>query len=653
MSSGKGPGGKGSAKSLFRTAGRIVAFTAVFLVLVALVNKDLSHSVDVQTYSDVKPVMLQGRDEVSFEVQRLEGRRNIGLSIQFATYARINRSSYRLEISSPDGEILSVREIDASLVQDNSYLTIPVPMEGLAAGETYTFRFIALDVPEDQALAIYMGRIEDVILQGATTLNGVPLDRYPVLKVVLADSALFLLLLAALYLGGLVILLMPKKRLEWVAAAMILVFGTFLCLLDPIGNAPDEYAHSARAYYVADLRFGFPITDEVPFLAQEEKALFSDRKLPLGEASRRYAAVEGDELFRGFSGLSFTSAYSSLSYLPSALGVFLAKLLRLPIWVVYYCGRIFNLLAYLALVFLAIRRTPHYKTSFMVLALSPLSLFLAASYSQDGILLGLALLAFAWFFHLCQPSEKPHAAWRIWLLAGLLVLPALGKLPYLVLVVLLPFVPVRHFSNIDKARRFKIVATVVSSLAMLLWAYAALFLLSSEGGPVRVPQADAMLQIAGMLASPLRYAYVLVRSTLNMLNTYLSWFTTLGWMDLALPYITFLAPVLVIVSFLRDPRPALWPRSTRYLLLGVFLGGFALIATAMYVTWTPVGASYIEGVQTRYLVPLLPLLLPMVRSGTEPTTPPVETTRFDARVAALLTGMLVYAVLMVMQKYYN
>jgi uncharacterized membrane protein len=138
-----------------------------------------------------------------------------------------------------------------------------------------------------------------------------------------------------------------------------------------------------------------------------------------------------------------------------------------------------------------------------------------------------------------------------------------------------------------------------------------------------------------------------------MLNTYLSWFTTLGWMDLALPYITFLAPVLVVITFLRDPRPALWTRPTRYLLLGVFLGGFALIATAMYVTWTPVGASYIEGVQTRYLVPLLPLLLPMVRSGTEPTTPPVETTRFDARVAALLTGMLVYAVLMVMQKYYN
>jgi uncharacterized membrane protein len=44
------------------------------------------------------------------------------------------------------------------------------------------------------------------------------------------------------------------------------------------------------------------------------------------------------------------------------------------------------------------------------------------------------------------------------------------------------------------------------------------------------------------------------------------------------------------------------------LLLIAALGCIELIFLVEYMTWTPVGATHIDGVQGRYFVPLLPLL---------------------------------------------
>jgi hypothetical protein len=53
------------------------------------------------------------------------------------------------------------------------------------------------------------------------------------------------------------------------------------------------------------------------------------------------------------------------------------------------------------------------------------------------------------------------------------------------------------------------------------------------------------------------------------------------------------------------PRPPL----ARLATLGPILGSVLLIYLTLYMTWTPVGAVLIEGVQGRYFLPLLPILI--------------------------------------------
>jgi uncharacterized membrane protein len=43
----------------------------------------------------------------------------------------------------------------------------------------------------------------------------------------------------------------------------------------------------------------------------------------------------------------------------------------------------------------------------------------------------------------------------------------------------------------------------------------------------------------------------------------------------------------------------------------VFVISLVAIAGALYLVWTPVGASQVGGIQGRYFIPILPLLIPL------------------------------------------
>ena len=84
-----------------------------------------------------------------------------------------------------------------------------------------------------------------------------------------------------------------------------------------------------------------------------------------------------------------TALYSPLVYLPQSIGMAVGRLLGVSAPTLCLFGRICNLLAWVTLVFLAIRVTlvflairitPVYKWLFFVLALMPMSLFIATSF---------------------------------------------------------------------------------------------------------------------------------------------------------------------------------------------------------------------------------------------------------------------------------
>jgi len=81
----------------------------------------------------------------------------------------------------------------------------------------------------------------------------------------------------------------------------------------------------------------------------------------------------------------------------------------------------------------------------------------------------------------------------------------------------------------------------------------------------------------------------------------------LGWLDVQLPIpflVLYLAVLLALVFLDTSPRIEVHPWQ-RGITAAAVLAGMILVSAAQYAVWTSYGADFIEGVQGRYLLPLV------------------------------------------------
>lgn len=341
------------------------------------------------------------------------------------------------------------------------------------------------------------------------------------------------------------------------------------------------------------------------------------------------------------------SLYSPVAYLPQAAGVGAARALGLPVVAYVYAGRIANLAAFLALCIVALRATPAHATTLLLIALLPMTLFLAASLSADAATNALAFAALAATWRALSPG-RPLSGRAIAGLAGLAAALGLAKPGYAPLAALLLATP-----------RARLGAPTRHAAVIALWLAAALVPAALWSGYVAwlgpeplVPGAGPGAQLRWIAEHPAGFAGVLAASFAEMSGLWLATFVgVLGHADTWLPrwlYITL--PLLLLAVALVDGGPASplrgWRRAFALALAAASVGTTLLVA---YLGWNPVGDSLIRGVQGRYFTPAAPLALAALQlPRSRGLAPP-------ARLAAIgfAALALAVAVLRVAHRYYS
>ena len=138
-------------------------------------------------------------------------------------------------------------------------------------------------------------------------------------------------------------------------------------------------------------------------------------------------------------------------YWISALGVLAGFLLRLGFIPTLFLGRFTNLVFFAFLAAWAVKRTPVAKAVFASVALLPMTLHLAASYSRDSNLLALCLLFAALVLDLAF-GPREQIGWKQLILpalAGLLIVPS--KIVYFPLALLVFLIPAARLGRFSKA----------------------------------------------------------------------------------------------------------------------------------------------------------------------------------------------------------
>lgn len=318
---------------------------------------------------------------------------------------------------------------------------------------------------------------------------------------------------------------------------------------------------------------------------------------------------------------------------PNALGLMLGYALGAPYLLRLFLGRVTNLLFWVLVIWLAMRRLKSGERILCAVGLLPTLLFEACNYSYDPFCIGLIALGVASFVgELQRPDEPLTLGGALWILIPFFF-GVLTKPTWVASGLMLLFMPKRKFRT--TAGRVWWYLGCAAVACTVLWAFMGPFLSrggqgygdtrgeSMGSGTVNVSSGSQLDYIAG---HPVQFVLVMA-----------------GWFISYLNPLPFLSDLFVNFCYL--PRPVLWPLlvagevcllgaatlfdrgaaddgwPNKALRIAAVVGivlGYLVSALAMYLSYTNVGSWYLLGMQVRYwLLFLAPLLLLVLNFGTK------------------------------------
>lgn len=430
------------------------------------------------------------------------------------------------------------------------------------------------------------------------------------------------LLFPLLVLVLLALLLIPAKwrKTENLFVILAAAFGVFFAFINPPLQECDGVAHLYRSM---DVSYGNIFS---PFITvnHEEGIVYVPQNMN-GSLFRQIpvnAHAGGDYVSRlkteSFSDETQMILYSgnipSFAYYPQAVGLCLGRLFHLSIYGSILLARLFNLLAYIVMLYFAIRRMPVYKNFMAALALMPLSLYQAASCSQDSVLNGLVFLFIALCCYFAFKEEKiltwKHMLPLGFILAGLFII----KYVYVCLGLLVFLIPQKKFAS--KKAYWTAFAIAILPLAVL-GGYHMLHTAAGVSGMQAVSEETNMTQTENLLAHPFYFVKVLKDTFLMLTTFYLQSLYILGALDCGIVVLYVIGPCYLLGVALLDAgrdcslNQIIYSKKNRMLFGMAFFITVFFIFLGLYIADSvanPVGAGVVAGVQGRYFIPLFPLL---------------------------------------------
>ena len=403
------------------------------------------------------------------------------------------------------------------------------------------------------------------------------------------------------------------SRVEVSLLLILLIFGIPMIVLIPPGAGYDEEDHLVRVWELSASSF-------IPGQLSPQELRYPTVFRDFAYRQQGSTGVINSEFWGSFARAALyergfvrreidtKSVYSPALLLPQAITMrFFGRGMDLPALPVFYACRLAGLLSYLSLTWLASRQMPFGKWILLILAVSPMALFQAATLTPDAISNGIGFLFIAGCLRLAQLQEIGWSdVGKFVLLIFLLFLAKLNLIPLLLLPFLL--IPPSRF-RAGSLYVFLLAITLVLFLTEVAgWNWVA----SRNFGSLLLTEADPKAQLLYILGHPFAFFQMLLRDLFTNGAVYFQgWINGYGyyyWMPPQIVAVLYL--VSLVAAVLMDSTARQVPQSTRLVLILVFVAGYIATITSIYLSYASVGAGQVSGVQGRYLIPLaLPLLL--------------------------------------------
>ena len=404
-----------------------------------------------------------------------------------------------------------------------------------------------------------------------------------------------------------------KLKFENLILVIMIVFGLLFNFINTPLDIYDEHGHFWRAYELSLGNIKSNPKNELPNsvinILFKDDGTYPNRDFDYENLIEKLQIPLNSNDVRSFP-VGATSTYSLINYLPATIGVLIARVFELNPMIIFYIGRLGNLISYITVIYFALRIVPNGKIKKIMglISIFPMCLTLAASYSPDAIIISFTMLTLAYVLKLkFDESIKEINIKHILLFTLFALVPTICKVVYLFLFGLIFLIPKEKFKN----KYSRIIYFIFQIIIAFIGYYIFCNLLRGEG-QVSIEK-NSIEQLSYCLANPFTAINIFVKTIADYSTDYLCQMVGGFNAPTILSIIIFIALLLVI--FENDNNDLRFEKKDK-ILLGVFsvLQILAVFA-AMWVVWSTAKQTYIVGIQGRYFIPTLPLLLLAISSN--------------------------------------
>ena len=529
-------------------------------------------------------------------------------------------------IKDANGNVIQEREILRNYVRETSQYTLEFPKQKDSKDKEYQI-FIRFNDLED-ANKFYSVKYTDKneFLKNHLTINGEEIqgasiifqDLYKSNIRTIIYSVILIIFILGVYIVSSIIYYKKSMKIE----NIFLMIAPFACIFFlvtmPTFKNHDEYYHWLKAYEVSQGTLMTPQEDGVQGSMMPEgvsKVFPTDWTTLDYQTMKELLGVKLNEDNKGILNPETAAVYSFVQYIPQATGIALARLVTDNVYLITYGGRIVNMIFALLVLYFAIKLMPFGKKLLLIPAMIPIAIEGFTSLSPDAMTISVAFFYIAYILHLAFGDKEQLGIKEKAILLISSIVIALCKIVYIPLVGLILIIPKEKFKNQgnkNKILNFCVIAGIAVIINLIWLAISSRYLSTFREG-------DSKIQVLLALQNPILYIQnVLYTFNLNGSNYLLSLFgADLGWGELIKLYSIVPYAFLGIYLFTAITDNELKDKFKRYQIVWislVILAIVGLIFTSLYVQWTTVGQTSIAGIQGRYFLPILPLVMLLLGS---------------------------------------
>jgi uncharacterized membrane protein len=336
-----------------------------------------------------------------------------------------------------------------------------------------------------------------------------------------------------------------------------------------------------------------------------------------------------------------SESYAPTVYLPYIAVAWVGHHLAFDFLAQLYLMRAAGVLVLTAIAAVAIRTMPFGQWGLLAVAMVPSALYGRSILSADGATFSYTLMAVSYTLMavaLCAAAAGSAAAAFPRQRAFWMTMCILAKPPQVALT-LLELLARR--SRQQGSWRVHALVALPGLVLLMLW----LFSLGAEMGAWRMTegynlpaeQFSPVWKLGYMLQHPWHFPHQLWGRLSDISELWQQLIGILGWLDVPLRTSAYpVLSVLVLLACLEQgnfgPGSRMW---VALVSAATMLGYIAAVFLIFYLAWTPVAEAEIQGVQGRYFVVLLPVLLVFLAA-----TLPFELPRWARAGVAIVSGVL-------------